>query len=266
MHTFWQYVLYLFKAGNAHGLHSPFVFRLFTEVIAADKWYYDFDTLEDLRATLLNNTEKIAITDFGAGSKYNTGKVRMVSDIAQYSISPANVSQLLFKLVDFLRPKTILELGTSLGVNTLYLTLPLTKEAKIYTFEGCTNLATIAQTNFAAFRRATPQIEVIQGNIDQTLPSFLQKFETNKQKLDFIFFDANHQYAPTLRYFEQCLAHCHEESILVFDDIYWSADMTKAWKTICQHPKVLLSIDLFQVGLVFFREKQPKQHFTLRFA
>jgi predicted O-methyltransferase YrrM len=265
MHTFWQYILYLFHAGNAHGLHSPFAYQLYTEVIAADKWYYDFDTLEDLRADLLNNTNKLEITDFGAGSKRSKQNQRMISDIAQYSISQAQVSQLLFKLVDYFCPQMIVELGTSLGVNTLHLTLPSTKKAKIYTFEGCPNISKVATENFATFDK-NKQITTIVGNIDQTLQVFLNTLQTNQQSLDFVFFDANHQYEPTMRYFAQCLPLINENTVFVFDDIYWSAAMTKAWKEIVQHETVQMSIDLFQVGLVFFRKKQPKQHFRLRFS
>jgi predicted O-methyltransferase YrrM len=267
MHTFWQYILYLMRAGNAHGLHSPFAYQLYTEVIAPDKWYYDFDALENLRIELLNNTTTIEVTDFGAGSKKTNNSQRNIADIAQYSVSPANVSQLLFKLVDFLRPSNIVELGTCLGLNTLYLALPSIKNTPIYTFEGCPNLSSAAEKNFALFGNAYPQISSVQGNIDQTLSLFLQNLaQKNIKSLDFVFFDANHQYEPTMRYFEQCLPFVNENSLFVFDDIYWSAAMTKAWKEIAKHPQVQLSIDLFQGGLVFFRKKQPKQHFTLRFA
>jgi predicted O-methyltransferase YrrM len=105
------------------------------------------------------------------------------------------------------------------------------------------------------------EIRIAEGNIDTILVPEIQQLNT----LDFVFFDANHRAEPTLRYFENCLAKVHENTVFVFDDIYWSEEMESAWQQICADPRVMLSIDLFWLGLVFFRKAQPKQHFKLRF-
>jgi hypothetical protein len=41
--------------------------------------------------------------------------------------------------------------------------------------------------------------------------------------------------------------------------------MERAWAAIKAHPSVTVTIDLFYVGLVFFRKKQPRQDFWLRY-
>ena len=265
MHTLLHYILYFFKAGNAHGLHSPFVYQLFTELIETDKWYYDFDTIEDIRADLLNDNTKIMVTDFGAGSKKSpNSKIpqRMISDIAQSGVSQPYVSQLLFKLVDFFQPQTIIELGTSLGFNTLYLSCATKPTAKIYTFEGCPEIAAKAKQVFKLIPKTSAQINLVVGNIDMTLPAELAKLA----QIDFVFFDANHRYQATMNYFRICLAKIHEDTVFVFDDIYWSTEMTKAWNEIKANEKVVVTIDLFQIGLVFFKKTQEKQNFMLKFA
>jgi predicted O-methyltransferase YrrM len=262
LHTFWQYILYLLRAKDAHGLHSPFVFELYNDIIASDKWYYAFDTIEDYRDSLLTDTTKIQVTDLGAGSKRLHQPEKLVSDIARYSVSQPYVCQLLFKLVDYLQPQTLVELGTSLGINTLYMATPLPTTAHLYTLEGCPAISNIAQKTFDILPTAQKQIHLLQGNINDTLPALLKTMPT----LDMVFFDANHAAEPTLQYFDWCLAKAGTHSLFVFDDIYWSKEMTKAWQQICQHPKATVTIDLFQVGLVFFRTEQPKQHFTLKFA
>ena len=114
---------------------------------------------------------------------------------------------------------------------------------------------------FSNYPQRRENIEIIVGNIDKTLSEKLNQ----TAQLDFVFFDANHRYEPTIRYFEQCLAKAHDESCFVFDDIYWSEEMRQAWQTIQNHESVTVSIDLFWVGIVFFRKKQPKQHFVLKF-
>ena len=153
--------------------------------------------------------------------------------------------------------QTIFELGTSLGINTLYLAKAWT-QGKVTTFEGCPETLKIAQQNFEKLKA---NIHTVEGNIDETLPEELKKHD----KVDFVFFDANHRKSATLKYFHACLEKVDENTVFVFDDIYWTKDMGEAWDEIKNHHEVMLSIDLFDLGLVFFRKNQPKQHFLLRF-
>ncbi|OJJ15134.1 SAM-dependent methyltransferase [marine bacterium AO1-C] len=252
------YLLHLMKAKTAYSLHSPFVFDLYTRCINHSKSFEAFHSIEKLRSSLLHNPQLIEVTDLGAGSRKNKQDFRKVNAIARHSMSSRKVSELLFRLVDYFQPQHILELGTSLGINTLYLA-KAQPSAQVTTMEGCPNIASIARKNFKS--QQVESIQLMEGNIDKTLPYFLD----NASKLDFVFLDANHREAPTIRYFEQCLAKSHEDSVFILDDIYWSQGMQRAWEQIQKHPQVMLTIDLFRVGLVFFRNKQPKQHFKLRF-
>ena len=208
--------------------------------------------------------EQIQITDFGAGSKVNASRTRAVREVARNSEKPPRLGRLFYRLVQHFGSKTIFDLGTSLGITTLYLAAA-NAQSKVWTFEGCPQTAQIAERNFADWAAQKGQkqsnIEIIVGNLDQTLPQQVAV----SLPIDFAFFDANHRYEPTVRYFETCLTNAHEDSVFVFDDIHWSEEMEQAWATIRQHPSVTVSIDLLWVGLVFFRKKQPKQHFVLRF-
>ena len=77
---------------------------------------------------------------------------------------------------------------------------------------------------------------------------------------DLIYFDGNHQKKATLKYFNDCLPFINENSVFIFDDIRWTKDMLDAWQEISSHPKVSVSIDLFSIGLIFFRD-QVKEDF-----
>ncbi|MCW3106757.1 MAG: class SAM-dependent methyltransferase, partial [Segetibacter sp.] len=102
----------------------------------------------------------------------------------------------------------------------------------------------------------------IEGNFDNTLQPELNKIS----QVDFAFIDGNHRKEPTIRYFEQLLTKATEYSVFIFDDIHWSEGMEEAWKYIQKHPSVTLTIDLFFIGLVFFRKEQKvAQHFSIRF-
>ncbi len=252
------YLRFWLRSGNAHGLHSPFVFGLYTSVVQHTGQYRAYAAIEERRRQLLANAESISVADFGAGSHTGAGQQRRVADIARTAAKPRKLAQLLFRLANYLRPTTVLELGTSLGLSTAYLAAA-NLGSRVLTFEGCPNVAAVARETFTTLN--LNNIEVVEGNLDHTLAPALA---TLGAPVDFAFFDGNHRYEPTLRYFEQCLAHRTDESVFVFDDIHWSEDMERAWKTIKAHPDVRLTVDLFYIGLVFFRKNQPKQHFWLR--
>jgi predicted O-methyltransferase YrrM len=255
-----QYIRFLLRSGNAHGLHSPFVFALYNNVVRHTGFFAPYEAIEQRRTALLANTRTIAVHDFGAGSHTGAGPQRPVRDIARSAAKPPPLGQLLFRLVNQFQPRTVLELGTSLGLTTAYLAAPVSRTGRVITFEGCPATAAVARETFADLH--LQNVELREGNLDDTLAPALAALPG---PIDFAFFDGNHRYEPTIRYFEQCLASRADHSVFVFDDIHWSAEMDRAWDTIKAHPEVTLTIDLFFMGLVFFRQSQPKQHFSLRF-
>ena len=251
------YLIHSTKSIRFHGIHSPFVYNLYHQIIGHTGTYYVFAAIEALRRQLVKNGRLIAVTDYGAGSRVTDTATKSIAQIARIAANPPCIGQLLFRLVNFQQPATILEIGTSLGLTTAYLAAART-QTRVYTLEGCPATARLARANFEHLH--LKNISLMTGNFETVLPEVLQAVPT----LDFVFFDGNHRYEPTLRYFEWCLTKRTNASIFVLDDIYWSGEMTQAWRTICAHPEVTLSIDLFYVGLIFFRPHQPKQHFTIK--
>jgi len=207
---------------------------------------------------MLLSGEKIPVLDFGTGGEEKKQRLLTLGFIARNYIKPAKEGQLLFRLVNYFKPKTILELGTSLGITTLYLAAPLSSSIVI-TLEGCPNTSAVARKNFE--RLAVKNIHQETGEFNKSLPIALAK----TQQLDFVYFDGNHKKLPTLSYFNACLQQMHHESVFVFDDIYWSKEMTEAWNEIKSHQAVTMSVDLYSTGIVFFREASQVQHFKLKF-
>ncbi len=256
-----RYLKYYVSAsnGSGHGMHSPFVFDFIINVLKDDRHFYAYQSIENLRQLLLINRSQLIIEDFGAGSRVKKINTRSVGDIARSSLKPPKFGQLLFRMVNRYAPNTILELGSSLGITTAYLA-SARAGATIITMEGARSVAAMAKRNFN--KLGLTNIELVEGNFDETLPPVV----TRLHSIDLVFIDGNHRLEPTVRYFRQLLPAVHEYSILVFDDIHWSKEMEQAWKIIKEDPAVTLSIDLFFIGLVFFRkEHKVKQHFTIRF-
>lgn len=254
-----KYIRYYISASNGkgHGIHSPFVFDLVTKVLNDKARYLDYKKIERQRSLLLANETVIEVEDYGAGSVKGLKKKRVVQQIAASSLKPQKYAQLLYRLVNYFQSKEVLEMGTSLGITTSYLASAQTS-AHITTLEGSLAVASFAKETFA--KLDLKNIELIGGNFDDTLTNIANK------KFDFIFIDGNHRKEPTLRYFEQLLTCVHNDSVIVFDDIHWSSEMEQAWDAIKQHPSVTLSLDLFFIGIVFFRKEQKEEeHFVIRF-
>jgi predicted O-methyltransferase YrrM len=253
-----KYLKYSYLKTNAHGIHSPFVFDLYNHVIQNKTLFYAYSTIEPFRKALLEDKRTIKVKDMGAGSGSGNSAVRTISKIASTAAKKPKYSQLLFRLADHFQPQTILEIGTSLGLSTMYLAIAQSK-SQVITIEGCPETRKIALENFK--KASLQNIRSLEGNFDSVLPEVLSTVNS----LDFVFFDGNHRKAPTISYFGQCLEKANNESVFIFDDIYWSKEMTEAWEIIKAHPRVTVSIDLFQMGIVFFRKEQAKQHFILSY-
>lgn len=257
-----KYLSYYVTASNGkgHGIHSPFVFDLVTHVLNDKAHYEDYSKIEFIRKGFLQNKTVLTIEDFGAGSRTGLTRQRTIEQVAVSSLKKPKYAQLLYRLVNYFQPQNILELGTSLGVTTAYLA-SAKKNAEVTTMEGASAIAAIAKQNF--HQLGLKNIRVITGNFDETLPAVLH---VQPPAFDFVFIDGNHRKEPTLHYFHQLLQKSTASAVFVFDDIHWSKEMEEAWHTIRQHPSVTLTIDLFFIGLVFFRtEQKEKEHFVIRF-
>jgi predicted O-methyltransferase YrrM len=252
-----DYILFIGLSNNSHGIHSPFVFDLYNEVLNVRKEYYFFRAIEGIRQSLLQNHTEIEMVDLGAGSVLGTTSKRKISSIAATSLQSPKQAALLFRIVDYFQPKTIIELGTSLGITTCYMAMPL-KKSKFISIEGNPELSAIATS--VCRKLGANQVICKTGSFEAHLEPSLNELK----QVDLMFFDGNHQYKPTWQYFTSALPYTTENSVFIFDDIYWSKEMKDVWQQIKNHPQVTVTIDLYKFGLVFFKRGQRKQHFKLR--
>ncbi len=251
----YRFICHCLTAHNTrgHGVHSPFLFRLVENVIYEKYPFYIFEKIEKRREELKNSKSTVFQEDFGTGKS----KTKQVAKIAKTSLKRKYWGQLLFRLVYFIQPTNILELGTSLGITTSYLANAY-KKAQCITLEGSEDVAKIAKETL--IKNEANNTEIIIGNIDKTLPNILKK----EENLDFVFFDANHQKEAVLKYFKMCVEKVHLKSVFVFDDIYWSKGMQEAWREICKDKQVTATLDLYELGIVFFDKNLPQKTFNLR--
>lgn len=256
-----KYLKYYFTASNSkgHGTHSPFVFEFITKVLNDKNSYPAYELVENLRKGLLADQTAIEVEDFGAGSGIDRSNKRKIASIAKNAAKPQKYGQLLYRMVKHYKSSVILELGTSLGITTSYLSLA-NPAAKVITMEGSASIASIAKQNFKTLKLGNTAL--IEGNFDETLMPLLNSISS----IDLVFLDGNHRLQPTLNYFNQVLPKINNDTIVILDDIHWSAEMEEAWKQCREHESVTLSIDLFFIGILIFRKEiKEKQHFLIRF-
>lgn len=249
-----SYLAYWLEAVDEHSLHSPFFYDLYTQHIKPSGRTVEFPSIERLREKLLRDQRSITVDDLGSSGRRRAQ--RKISRIARTSISTRRFSAMYYRIAAACRAATIVELGASFGINTLY--LAENKEAVITTFEGAAAIADIAALTFE-FANAK-NIRLVAGDIDKTLPDYLEHIRT----VDFVFMDANHRYEPTLRYFGWLLKKMNEKSVVVLDDIHYSPEMERAWTTLKNHRLVYGSADLFRCGILFFDPSLNKQHVILQ--
>ena len=251
-----SFLLFILKSTNQHGVHSPFVYNLVTKCFYQKTNPTKINSINNVKKWIYASNKIITITNFGSDTKvfnkYNS-KIASASKIACISNRKYAI---LIRILNYFEPNNILEIGTSIGLETASLSIGNLK-AKINTLEDCEDTAVNTQKLFDTFKLKNIQITV--GEINEILPSIL----TNNQ-YNLIYFNGNHQKETTLHYFNLCLKSVHNDSIFIFDGINLSSEMQEGWLTIKKHPKVTISIDTFFLGLIFFRKEQQKEHFTIR--
>ncbi|GAA4815256.1 class I SAM-dependent methyltransferase [Litoribaculum gwangyangense] len=250
-----QYIKFLLKSSKQHGVHSPFVYNLITKCFYDKTKNETYTSISKYRNSLLKNRNKIKVTDLGAGSHVMKHKGRSISSMAKNAGTTNKRAKLLYRISDYFKPNAILELGTSLGIATHAMSLGNPK-ASITAIEGCPNISEFTKGYFKKYHLKNTNLIV--GDFEEEIKKLTSNY------YDLIFFDGNHQKEATLNYFETLLETTHNNSVFIFDDIYWSKGMTKAWEAIKANPKVTVTIDTFFWGFVFFRKEQVKEHFVIR--
>lgn len=239
------YLIYLVNARSTSSVHSPFIFNWSRSILHDRKRNARWNEIESLRAHLLKDKRLI-----GGG--------RSVSQIAKRAAKQPKYAQLLSRIAAFHHPLKVLELGTSLGISAAYISSALDDSAQFITIEGNEEIASLANTNLESIGSGA---NLRSGLFAEVLPNVLEELG----RVDLVFFDGHHDYDATIEYFEMVLPYTHSNTVLIFDDINWSAGMQRAWKRIKAHERVTQTVDLYMLGIAFLREGVAEEHFVLRF-
>lgn len=190
LHSIKSYLKFLWNSKNQHGVHSPFVYNLVTKGFYNNTNYQEYSILK-------SNHKSV-----------------------NYPISSKQVN-LLFRVVYYLQPKSLLEIGSSL--------------------ESATSVFSLGHKN-----------------------AIISSQNSSSEFYDLIFFGGNSSQQEVLEYFEMLMPTCTNDSVWIVNAIHGSKDIENTWEIIKNHPKVTVTIDTFNLGFVFFRSEQKKEHFVIR--
>jgi predicted O-methyltransferase YrrM len=213
------------------------VYSFIREVLNDDRYFYAYGNIERLRLKMLQGSSET-----------------MTEDLA---LQQKKFGQLLFRMVDYYAPASIIELGTSSGFTTLYLASANA---------GTPIVTTDTEISEQALQRFTDlqlnHIKTIKGEKISALSTAI----TQLGRADLVFIGDNQEPDEMLQHFHQLLPALHSGSMLIFNGIHRSREIEQAWKQIQTHASVTLTVDLFFIGIVLFRkENKAQQHFTIRF-
>ncbi len=263
----WSWVKFQLTAWNTggEGVHSPYLFEWVRMVMSDRHRYYSWDLIEDCRRKMLEDTRELHYVDYGSGSRGVKGResVRRVCDVARSSLTNRRYAEMLSRLVNWLggQQRTrdaglkIIELGTSLGITTSYLAT-VDRRDRVTTYEGCEAVASLARCNWESL--GLTNIDCVVGEID------VDVLGADKSLFDIAFVDASHTYASTRAFFNMLVGRVHEKSVIIIDDIHYSTEMERAWLEICADERVTSTMDLYQMGLVFFDRRYWRRNYKMR--
>lgn len=251
-----SYLRFLLAAQKKSNVQNKFLAALCAKVLNNTSSPPKSEDIEQHRQELLKSKAWLDVFDIGVG-KTRPPK-RKIKRITEKSVSNTKKSWLLFNLVQFVKPDSIIELGTSFGVSAMYLALAA-PDKDVYTVEACTQTLAIAQNAFEKLK--FDNINASNASFEAELPNILK----NIGKVDLIYFDGNHTKEATLKYFDAALPYVHEDTVFIFDDIHQTLPMYKAWKKIKANDKVSCTVNLFQMGLVFFNNNKCLGHYSFHY-
>jgi len=217
-------------------VHSPFTYNLITKVIEEKTPYYVFEDIEKFRKELLNLDNLLKIST------------------AQETQSK-NYGALLFRLINFFKCRTVLQIGSSTGVMSLYLALPLRNSCDCIVLEDRTGLLDFVRA--FAENHSLKNLQWMEGAYAENLRRLKQEIAS----FDFIFVNTMGNAEKTREALRLTGTFISQDTVMVIDNIKRNNAMKRLWQEIKSREDVGLTIDLFSLGLVFFNTQLHKQHY-----
>lgn len=245
---------YLFQSKHrrGYGVHSPSVFRLITLVIEERLPYYSYFLIEKIR--YLSNRKGVDVFLSEEGELFEKNKVCL----AKWGQLGIAYDQILFRLVNYYKPKTIVELGTTMGFSTLYLATP-NSQAHVITLSEKKEISDLAKNNFK--KSSVCNILLKEGGIESNFRKLIQ------EQVQFDFLSINCTMLPR-GFYSYCNTLLQTGSfggVIVINEPYFWESNRDDLKKIKLHDQVRVVIDLFHIVILILDSNLQKEEFVLRY-
>jgi len=223
-----------------YDIHSPTVYEFLQFTLDPNRTYYDFAYFDQIRYRIKQEETLLPSSHYGAGSKVSS-KAQPIKKIVRHTLSPPKVSEQLYRINLFLNTENCLELGTCLGLNSMYLAKSCS--GRLTTIEGHSPYYKYAQQLFRS--QKLENVDLMEG----AFTACLEKLPDGQY--DMIYIDGDHTYDSTLQIVDMCQRLIKPNGLILVSDIYWNKEMSLAWKELQSLPAFPLSIDLFHAGILW---------------
>jgi len=174
---------------------------------------------------------------------------------------PAHDARFLYRMVRALKPRTVLELGTNVGISSSYIALALPPGGRVITLEGRDLQLNTARELHERLRLSDRVIYSL-GRFDDTLPQVLR----DHQPIDMAFIDGDHHKEPTLAYTEMIARFASPGAVFVYDDIRWTPEMSDTWNILQADSRFSVVVDLKVIGITRLAAGGSRRYVTPRLS
>lgn len=244
-------LIYLKRARHrrGHGIHSPFLFRLITEVVESRKRlpeYTIFKGLKNKVLNLLDDFQNPLLTEIYHQLNLHPSKPRKLYKKVEL---PLRYGKVVFRLIRYFKPSTIINYGPTFGVNLAVMALA-NNDSIIYQSISDPAYKLISKELIKDSAISNIQF-VTENSVPEANPEFIM---------------INYSDNPILsRSVVQKYLRMHgDDRVLIIRGIHESQEMETIWQEMIVNESVRVSLDLFEIGIALFRKGLQKENFILK--
>lgn len=192
------------------------------------------------------------VNDSGSNRDYDTlWRISRLLDGKNYpNRRRRKQGRLLYRMVRYFEPETVLTFGKLSALDTSALALG-NLQTKVYLEQSSDFLETLNSMG------------VVNVNLIRHDSNEEEQYE--RLNTGFVYYSLDDFGEDSWNNLEDGFAEVDEDLVLVFEGIHHSRHTEAAWEAIKASEGVSISMDLYCVGLVFFRDGIEKQDFVLKY-
>lgn len=245
-------LIYLKRARHrgGHGIHSPFLFHLISEVVEARKRLPEYKIFKALKNNALNLLEYSPEPSLSKTyQQFNLPSSKPKKLYRRVEL-PLRYSKVVFRLIREFKPSSIINYGPTFGVSLAVMAMA-SNNSVVYQLINNTAYELIS-------KELLKDTEI--SNIQ-----FIPENSVSKVNPEFIMLNYSNNPYLSRNVVQECLKTHGDDDVLIIRGIHESREMEAIWREMIANESVRVSLDLFEIGIALFRKGLQKENFIQRF-